>query len=353
MEERKTSLTLKKVCDIFLYNIHKSQRALNKQHLQKIIDDQVKEFERYQSFSILQAISVAQIVNDKTYIIDGQHRCQAFRELEKMGYDVKDVIIPIVVYRVIDETEMLRYFNMINQNMPIHPLELHTDYVDCGKVMVENMMKHFGVYIKHDTKNSRCPHINMNEFKKNLAGRHNLSEILAKNDKTTLELWEKILEFNIYVKANLKAQHQLCSVMRKRITDCEEKATKFKSSEICYLGVWRRFEWLDFALTALITGKSFTDINLSCENNTRLPIPYVIREQVWKKCNQNTSDLGICFTCCNDLYFRDMECGHIIAHALGGETTIDNLMPVCKSCNKDMGVMNLFDYKGMIEQMSH
>ena len=73
MEHKKSSLTLKKVSDVFTYTIHKSQRALNKQHLQKIINDQVKEFERYQSFSILQAFSVAQIVNDKTYIIDVRH----------------------------------------------------------------------------------------------------------------------------------------------------------------------------------------------------------------------------------------------------------------------------------------
>ncbi len=40
-----------------------------------------------------------------------------------------------------------------------------------------------------------------------------------------------------------------------------------------------------------------------------------------------------------------MECGHIVAHALGGEITFNNLQPTCKTCNRDMGVMNLNEYK--------
>lgn len=352
----KSSVILQKVSEVFAYKIHKSQRALNKQHINKIIEDQVNEYSRYGCFSILQAISIAIVANDttKAYVLDGQHRREAFLVLEKMGYNVKDVLVPVVVYRVIDETEMLKYFNMINQNMPIHPLELQSDYVDCGKVLVENMTKIFGIYMKHDSKNSRCPHINMNDFKKNLAGRHKLADALEQKGKSVIELWAKVIEFNTYVKDNMKASHQLCPMMSKRLTDCETKATKLKSGEVCYLGVWRRFEWLDFSLVALLEGKQFgSEINLSCEPNTKVPIPYTVREQVWKKCNQNTSDLGICFTCCNDLYFRDMQCGHVKAHALGGDTTIENLMPVCKSCNNDMGVMNLFEYKEMIEKMSH
>ena len=358
MDVVKSSVTLQKVSAVFAYKIHKSQRALNNQHIKKIVEDQVNEYSRFGCFSILQAISIAVVANDPTnaYVLDGQHRREAFLVLEKMGYNVKDVLVPVVVYRVMDETEMLKYFNMINQHMPIHPLELHGDYSDCGKVLVENMTKTFGVYIKHDSKNSRCPHINMNDFKKNLAGRQKLAEDIAKEGKTIGELWDKIIEFNTYVKNNMKASHQLCQAMSKRLTDCEAKATKCRvqqSVDVCYLGVWRRFEWFDFALVALLEGKKFSDLNLACDPNTKVPIPIVVREQVWKKCNRNTSDLGICFTCCNDLYFRDMQCGHVKAHALGGDTTLENLMPVCKSCNNDMGVMNLFEYKEMIEKMSH
>jgi hypothetical protein len=156
----------------------------------------------------------------------------------------------------------------------------------------------------------------------------------------------------MYVCDNVKASHQLCVMMQKRIKDCETKAQKFKSDKVCYLGVWRRFEWIDFALEGLLEGKRFDEISLACEANVRAHIPSIVREQVWKKCNPNTGDLGVCYTCLNDLYYKDMECGHVKAHALGGDINVENLMPVCHTCNKDMGVMDLFEYKAMIEKMS-
>jgi hypothetical protein len=299
----------------------------------------------------LQSITVAKVSNEDTvYVLDGQHRIQVFNELKALNYDVCQVILPVVVYNVMDKTEMLMYFNMINSNMPVHPVELEEQYADYSKVLIQNMTQTFPIYLKNDSKNSRCPHINMNDFKKNLMGR-DLPNKLAPH-YTIQHLWEKILEFNTYVQNNVKASHQLCSMMGKRINDCETKAAKFKSTTICYLGVWRRFEWLDFALVALLDNKNFKDISLACESLPKQHVPYTIREQVWKKCNPNAGDLGTCYTCCNDLYFRDMECGHVKAHALGGEISVENLMPICKSCNKDMGIMDLHEYKLMIEKMS-
>lgn len=348
----KSCVYLQKLGTILNYKIPKLQRPLDNNHIQKIIKDQIEEYTRYKSYSILQAITVVNINNEFVYIIDGQHRIHAFKELEKLGYDIQNIVVPVVCYRVIDETEMWRYFNMINNNMPIHPLELQKDFADCNKILIENITKTFGVYVKNDNTNSLCPHININKLKTNLSGR-NLSEKLKDHNKSIDDFWGKILEFNEYIKHNVKSTHQLCSIKQKRIEKCESKAQKFKASLVCYLGIWRKFEWLDFVLTCLLENKAFHAISLACEEDTRVVIPYVIRDQVWKKCNTNVSDLGICFTCCNDLYFRDMECGHIKAHALGGNVTLENLMPVCKSCNKDMGIMDLFEYKSMIEKMNN
>ncbi len=37
-------------------------------------------------------------------------------------------------------------------------------------------------------------------------------------------------------------------------------------------------------------------------------------------------------------------CGHIIAEANGGELKLDNLKPICVSCNSSMGVQNMNEY---------
>lgn len=42
---------------------------------------------------------------------------------------------------------------------------------------------------------------------------------------------------------------------------------------------------------------------------------------------------------------RKFECGHVVAEALGGQSTIENLRPICKDCNLSMGTKNLFEFK--------
>ena len=37
-------------------------------------------------------------------------------------------------------------------------------------------------------------------------------------------------------------------------------------------------------------------------------------------------------------------CGHIISEFKGGDIIIDNLLPICYSCNASMGTQNLNEY---------
>jgi 5-methylcytosine-specific restriction endonuclease McrA len=38
------------------------------------------------------------------------------------------------------------------------------------------------------------------------------------------------------------------------------------------------------------------------------------------------------------------SCGHIISEFNGGELKLDNLMPICNSCNSSMGTKNMNEY---------
>jgi len=66
-------------------------------------------------------------------------------------------------------------------------------------------------------------------------------------------------------------------------------------------------------------------------------IPKALRQQVWIK------HFGEIFKskchikwCKNIITVFNYECGHNIPESKGGETTIDNLFPICSSCNKSM-----------------
>ena len=74
------------------------------------------------------------------------------------------------------------------------------------------------------------------------------------------------------------------------------------------------------------------------------PIPPKLKDQLWVKFFGN-SITGACMCCGTLLKNTSFHAGHVIAEAKGGELTLNNLVPVCKSCNSSMGVMNLYEYK--------
>jgi len=41
---------------------------------------------------------------------------------------------------------------------------------------------------------------------------------------------------------------------------------------------------------------------------------------------------------------KSWHCGHVIAEHNGGLLEVENLRPVCGSCNSSMGTQNLYDY---------
>jgi 5-methylcytosine-specific restriction endonuclease McrA len=67
-------------------------------------------------------------------------------------------------------------------------------------------------------------------------------------------------------------------------------------------------------------------------------IPKALRDQVWLKFN------GRCFDskckvrwCKNKIDVFNYHVGHNIPESKGGLTTIENLRPICSSCNLSMG----------------
>lgn len=75
----------------------------------------------------------------------------------------------------------------------------------------------------------------------------------------------------------------------------------------------------------------------------KIPIPTEIRTKVWRSwCNDKMD--GKCFCCDCDITWEKWECGHIRAEAHGGETSVNNLKPVCKPCNRGMSSQHMYLY---------
>ncbi len=74
-------------------------------------------------------------------------------------------------------------------------------------------------------------------------------------------------------------------------------------------------------------------------------IPPILKRNVWNKYIGEDIGKAKC-TCCKlvDITQLSFHCGHIVAEAKGGELKMDNLKPICQSCNSSMGTMNMNEY---------
>lgn len=74
-------------------------------------------------------------------------------------------------------------------------------------------------------------------------------------------------------------------------------------------------------------------------------IPKCLKILVWNKNIGKEKGIGKCYVCESEIDSKDFECGHIISVKDGGENILDNLLPICSSCNKSMGTKNLHEFK--------
>jgi 5-methylcytosine-specific restriction endonuclease McrA len=75
----------------------------------------------------------------------------------------------------------------------------------------------------------------------------------------------------------------------------------------------------------------------------RKQIPQPVRELIWRLYLGNSLD-GVCYCCNSPIKFTSFHAGHVIPDSAGGPATVDNLRPICASCNLSMGTMAMDDY---------
>lgn len=70
-------------------------------------------------------------------------------------------------------------------------------------------------------------------------------------------------------------------------------------------------------------------------------IPKILKAEIWKKYIGNTVE-SVCY-CCNiqTISNTSFHAGHIISEVMGGDISLQNLRPICQSCNSSMGTQNM------------
>ncbi len=74
-------------------------------------------------------------------------------------------------------------------------------------------------------------------------------------------------------------------------------------------------------------------------------IPLILKRNVWNKHIGEAIGKTLCLCCkLTEITQLNFSCGHIISEFNDGKLKLDNLKPICVSCNSSMGTKNMDDF---------
>lgn len=77
----------------------------------------------------------------------------------------------------------------------------------------------------------------------------------------------------------------------------------------------------------------------------KVNIPLTVKSLVWDKYVGIDIGRTKCYCCkLNHITMISFHCGHVIPEVYGGEITVENLRPICQSCNSSMGSQNMNEF---------
>ena len=332
------------------------QREIDNNHVAEIVNYQLNYYAKNGCFHFVNCIIIASINNNEHRILDGQHRVHAIKKLietneinHNISHHTHNIVHPHHNFRVMlsvieckNEKEANEQFMIINMNkqMTLHTTASEQTFINKLRKFMQNT---YPEYLKRSTK-PQIPHFNLDHIDKHMKD-YGIVTKLKNNNITAQAFIKEIKALNTFIKQNPKMLRNVC----KNINNVIKKANKKKCNEKLYLRAYNNFDWIEIIILKMEQNITYEGIYEKV-NNKRVKIPQKIRSKVWKKRNGERL-VGECFVCKSQLLFESFECGHIISVYHNGSTELSNLEPICRTCNSDMSVMNLNEFKNIYEKM--
>ena len=316
------------------------QRNIDVDHLADLKGFQQQHKEKHGFYSFCTQVIVAEH-NGKYALVDGQHRLEAIRYLLQIDFEMAAMVkVPVLVVQLNSVSEYDDLFVAVNKNKPVRLYKNVHEWKNIGKYLEQYFYQHYRAYLK-PTEHPQVPHLNVDSLMKyiddgdyirkmGLGYEELINEIEALNTCYRLH-WKELLHTTKY----LPNAHSWAD-------KCEHK----NPAPPLYLGMFRKFEWVDRIVLRVTNPVQFP----SYITMKHVPVNYrgkiykPLRRKVWNKRNHGRID-GRCFVCKKCVHYDDFECGHVVSVFAGGASTLDNLEPICRMCNSDMGIENLETFK--------
>lgn len=308
------------------------QRIMDEDHITEIYKYNEQQYLSSSNFHIFGNISLG-FVNDKYFVLDGQHRICAYFLLFQNYCDF-DISVNVYTRNTMEELQDVYY--RINKNKPV-PL-ITDSYVEENIIngCLKMVQRKFQAYLKK-TKKPQSPNINLEGLQRALIESNILKTCAIKSAE---QLFQLICELN-YFFCSMPCHQLIQKQAEWGIVIKFEKMSE--TDKMLLLGYYTKFEWIGFIIKHLRDEIPYESM-VMCSVKNYAKIPRGRREELLRFHFQSNMD-GQCYVCQKEIHFTSFEAGHIEPRAYGGTNDLSNLRPICKACNRDMGTQNLEKYK--------
>ena len=323
----------------FNYVLPEIQRTAVSAAIDAIYAAETAHFNRYATYCLPGSISVAvDETSGMQYLIDGQHRMAAYaRLLAEFPERPITVLADYYYYSTADGLDVL--YKQVN-TCQVNPIaELSIDHYKVLRETEQYFMRTFPRYFRASTR-PRRPNLNMSTLLEKLRESHIVQRLGIRQGQ---QLVVAMLDINRFY-----ATQPVANFAAWKIPDAVNLCAKIEAeSNRLYLGMYTNYEWIRRIIHRHESGEPYAAVVHTC-NTYRVRVLAHTRKAVWQRYNA-TAMAGECYCCRAAIDFANFECGHVVAVASGGQPDADNLRPVCRTCNRDMGTMNLEEYRAMIQ----
>ena len=255
------------------------------------------------------------------YIMDGQHRIEMIKELSKLNYDD---YINICCYIINDEEKIKLLYDELNKD----------SYKNKNYVFLDDFSKELHNKFVEYLKSNYSFYFEKRQKKE--AYKKTITEFLNEIEETNY-----LLKFDSFTK--MKEDFESANFTYNYLI--KYKVLFSNNNKIFYKD---EHDSVDNGIVFTLKNNNFIDYLLN-RNTTphhrfkkeKKRITKKLKREVWIKEYSNKKE-GKCpyKNCKNIIYEKDYSCGHIISEYNGGETTINNLRPMCYGCNNKLGNRN-------------
>jgi hypothetical protein len=285
------------------------------------VEQMVQSYLKNPDYFIFKNKITAAVINEKIYLIDGQHRYEMIKQLY-INHDIDDLLY-ICYFNVNSDEEMRKLFFEINMDSykNQHYISLDEFKLNNYDKCKTHLEKEYGRFFSKK-KNTNSYIYTISEF---------LEKLTENNyfDNNDFENFQ-----NNLIKKN-KSFHKLISYQDYFIED----------KKLFYVD---EHDNISNLMIISLKNNNFIDYFLNDEvipdhkfRTKKQKIQPKLRIEVWKK-EFGNNDEGCCPLCSDSINIskNGFHCSHIISEKNGGKLELNNLRPLCEKCNLKMGKNN-------------